>query len=84
MCLISVLEIWVYLKFLRFDSPIVIVILRTKLKAFIITRVQQSTKGQGLVTVDSIKGKPTVFRLEEESDRDVVCHPYYLTYMENI
>ena len=32
----------------------------------------------------SIKGKPTVLRLEEESDRDVACHPYYLTYVENI
>ena len=32
----------------------------------------------------SIKGKPIMFRLEEESDRDVTCHPYYLTYMENI
>ena len=25
-----------------------------------------------------------VLRLKEESDRDVACHPYYLTYMENI
>ena len=25
-----------------------------------------------------------VLRLEEESDRDVACHPYYLIYMENI
>ena len=25
-----------------------------------------------------------VLRLEEESDRDVACHPYYLTYMEKI
>ena len=32
----------------------------------------------------SIKRKPTVLRLEEESDRDVACHPYYLTYMQNI
>ena len=32
----------------------------------------------------SIKGKPIMLRLEEESDRDVACHPYYLTYMENI
>ena len=29
------------------------------------------------------QGEPTVLRLEEESDRDVACHPYYLTYMEN-
>ena len=32
----------------------------------------------------SIKGKLTVLRMEEESDRDVACHSYYLTYMENI
>ena len=31
-----------------------------------------------------IKGKPTVWRLEEASDRDVACRPYYLTNMENI
>ena len=29
-------------------------------------------------------GNPTVLRLEEESDRDVACHPYYLTYMKII
>ena len=29
-------------------------------------------------------GEPTMLRLEEESDKDVACHPYYLTYMENI
>ena len=25
-----------------------------------------------------------MLRLEEESNRDVACHPYYLTYVENI
>jgi len=32
----------------------------------------------------SSKGKPTVLRMEEESERNVACHPYYLTYMENL
>ena len=30
---------------------------------------------RGLIRT-SMKGKPTVIRFEEESDRDVACHPY--------
>jgi hypothetical protein len=33
---------------------------------------------------NSNKGKQTLWRLEEESDRNVECHPYYLSYTENI
>ena len=35
------------------------------------------------VKLQSIKRKLILWKLEEESDKDVACHTYYLNYIEN-